>query len=462
MQMFWNRTKEQTGTILKQPRRTPKPRDYTDSFQTNSVLTKGLYHNTYPGLKLAGGLAFNPIAIPVYFMGYPVVKDDVLQDVIDDLIETMINDMQQIHTQDHREGTIWIYPKLVDGLLIWEQIPDDTVSDIIRDLDSGEVLAIITDEDIRVTIGFNENVTVRRTRRFTENRVTITYSGGIIPEQLKDKTMRNPVGILPIAFSNNNDGDEVRGHSDYERILPDLKDYHDISLARSEMLAKFKVKMIQQVANVTDWLKNNGYDSIEEIDISSADFFLNLEDETTSFEFPSQANQTYKDTLSQIFKKLVEGSGIPEIAWGLKTQGNMASVEENMSILLMYVADKRRQKTEQYKTLYTASLRLLGFEDPDITVGWDDFDSMSQKEQVAVFASFAEGVAKLANAAMFTKEQIFAFWQMWYPKQTEEDFDKFVKGLNDMALFKGLASADYLDQLEAAGEGRTDKPGEEE
>ncbi len=460
--MRWFKTKDQTGTPLKQPRRTPKPRDYTDSLQVNAVLTKGLYHNTYPGLKLAGGLAFNPIAIPVYFMGYPVIKDEALQDEIDNLIETRVNDMQQIHVQDHREGTIWIYPKLKDGALIWEQIPDETVSDIIRDIDSGEVLAIITDEDLRVTVGFNENVTVRRTRRFTENRVTVTYTGGQIPEQLKDRTMRNPVGILPIAFSNNNDGDEVRGHSDYERILPDLKDYHDISLARSEMLAKFKVKMLQQVANVKDWLTNNGYDDISEIDISTIDLIMNLEDESTAFAFPSQANQTYKDTLSQIFKKIVEGSGIPEIAWGLKTQGNMASVEENMSILLMYVADKRRQKTEQYKALYTASLRLLGFEDPDITVGWDDFDSMSQKEQVAVFASFAEGVAKLAGAAMFTKEQIFAFWQMWYPKQTEEDFDEFVAGLSDMALFKGFASADYLDQLDASGDGGADGTGEEE
>ena len=448
----WFKTKEENSTPTKQSRRTAVTRDFTDALQCNSALTKGLYHNTYPGLKLAGGLAFSPIAIPVYFMGYPVVTQETLQDQIDDLIQTKINDMQQIHTQDHREGTIWIYPKLVKGVLYWEQIPDDTVVDIIRSLDTGEVIAVITDEMMKVTIGFNSAANVKRHRVYTKTKVIVTYEGDSVPAGLKDRTTRNPAGILPIPFSNNADGDEVRGHSDYERPLPDFKNYHDIELARSEMLAKFKVKMLQPVKDVDAWLSQNGYDSIDGIDIQTIDLIFNLEDQKTTYVFPSEANQTYKDTLSQIFKKIVEASGIPEIAWGLKTEGNMASVEENMSILLKYVADKQRQKIEQYTSLYNSSLRLMGYQNADVEVSWNKTEGVSPKEKVEIFASWAKGVALLADKAVLTKKQLFAMWKAQYPETTEEEYDEFVAGLQDMAAFRGFVSSSYDEQLDAAGE----------
>ena len=451
MSLFnWKKTKEETNTPTKQLRRVPAKRDFTDSLQVNSALTKGLYHNTYPGLKLAGGLAFSPIAVPVYFMGYPVVTQEQLQGQIDELIQSKINDMQQIHTQDHREGIIWIYPKVVAGVLYWEQIPDDTVSDIIRDINTGEVIAIITVEELKITTGYNKTVNVRRTRTFTATKVIVKYEGEL-PANLRDKTTRNPAGILPIPFSNNADGDEVRGHSDYERTVPYLKDYHDISLARSQMLAKFKVKMIQDVKNVDDWLANNGYDSIDDIDIQTMDLILNLEGEKTSYTFPSSANQTYKDTLSQIFKNIVEASGIPEIVWGLKTTGNHASVTENMAVLLKYVLDKQRQKTEQYTLLYNASLRLMGYQNADVEISWNELEAMSVKEQAEVFSLWAKGISTLIASAGMTKQQLYEIWTLQYPKTTEDTFDEFVAGLQDMATYKAFASSTYEEQLDAAG-----------
>ena len=453
MSLFnWFKTKEENSTPTKQTRRVAVTRDFTDALQCNSALTKGLYHNTYPGLKLAGGLAFSPIAVPVYFMGYPVIAQEALQEQIDDIIQTKINDMQQIHTQDHREGTIWIYPKLVKNILYWEQIPDDTVTDIIRSLDTGEVVAVITDEIMKVTIGFNETANVKRHRVYTRTKVIVTHEGDAVPAGLKDRTTRNPAGILPVPFSNNADGDEVRGHSDYERPLPDFKNYHDIELARSEMLAKFKVKMLQQVKDVDAWLSQNGFDGIDDIDIQTIDLILNLEDEKTEYVFPSEANQTYKDTLKQIFHKIVESSGIPEIAWGLKTEGNHASVMENMSILLKYVADKQRQKTEQYTSLYNASLRLLGYQNADVVVSWNKTEGVSAKEKVEIFAAWAKGVSLLADKAILTKKQLFSMWKAQYPETTEEEFEEFVAGIQDMAAFRGFASSSYDIQLDMAGE----------
>ena len=64
----------ESSNVIKGLARMPVSKDWTDQYTVNSELTRGLYHNTYPGMKLAGGLAYPPIAIPVNFMGLPVPK----------------------------------------------------------------------------------------------------------------------------------------------------------------------------------------------------------------------------------------------------------------------------------------------------------------------------------------------------------------------------------------------------
>ena len=50
----WFRKEKQTGNPTKVYRRSPVTVDKTEFQQANSALTKGLYHNSYPGIKLAG------------------------------------------------------------------------------------------------------------------------------------------------------------------------------------------------------------------------------------------------------------------------------------------------------------------------------------------------------------------------------------------------------------------------
>ena len=73
-EIFFGKTQSETKVkdVTKNARQSPGIVDWTDSFSSNIALTRGLYHNTYPGFKLAGGLAFTPIAVPVWFMGLPI------------------------------------------------------------------------------------------------------------------------------------------------------------------------------------------------------------------------------------------------------------------------------------------------------------------------------------------------------------------------------------------------------
>jgi hypothetical protein len=442
---FWrkNNTETVSSDATKQPRRDNSIRDFTDSLSANIALTRGLYHNTYPGMKLAGGLAFAPIAVPVWFMGLPIPtlpKDDKNQAILDEVVLMFANKMKQIHIQSHRDGTVWVWPHYSAraGRLIWEFIPDDTITDIIRDLESGDIIEIIASEQIRVTTGKNMTSYVTRERVFNRSQITETWTGAeSVPGNLKSKSMRNQLGILPIPFANNSDGDEVRGHSDYERILSDLKNYHDVDLAFSTFLAKFAPKMVQNGVNVKTWLDNNGFASIADIDIQAVDFIYNGIDEKTEFVFPSAVADTYIAKLKNTFRKIVEASGVPEIVWGLKTEGNRASVEESMDSLIKYVQDKRDQKAQAYQQLFSASLAILAavnFQDVknEIEIKWNKMDAVSEEVRSIIFRNYMQGIGAIVNVAGMTKEQLYKFYKMLYPQSTEETIEEFKRGLSDM------------------------------
>jgi len=453
----WFKKVEAEDNKTKITRRSPAPVDWTDSMQVNAELTKGLYHNTYQGIKLGGALAYNPISIPASLMGLPIprAEDEQAQVILDEIVGLMTDAMKDIHIQSHREGTIWIWPKFTADGLVWEFIPDASVTDIIRDLSTGNVIRIQTNEDITVSTGSGNTVTVNRQRTFTRSRVTIEYSGPV-PADIKGADYSNPSGIIPIPFSNNADGDEIRGHSDYERFVADLKSYHDIDLAEQTALAKFLPKMVQNTKNVDDWLDNNGYSSIADIDLTTIDLILNMPDESTSFIFPERMTESMQNKLKQIFHKIVESSGIPEIAWGLKTQGNLASVEENMAMLMNFVKDKQDQKIEAYKTLFEASLRLMNKAylvdtAPDVEIAWNRLDGLSDKTKSEIFTSFCDGISKAIGSAALTTNQLWRLWKINYPDATEEDYTEFEAGIARMVAHTASTKSNILDVLGTTG-----------
>lgn len=442
------------------PVRRPALRDWTEDMVPNSTLLAALYHNTYPGLKLAGGLSFPAIAIPVYFMGLPIpvsdVEDEAAGLALDALHQRFITDEQQIHIQCHRDGTVWVWPKFnqLSGRPMWEFISDDGVVDIVKDLYTGDVVKVVTDEQIKVVAGQDRREEVRRIREFTTRDVSIRYEGGGSLQGLVNQRFRNTLGIMPIPFPNNADGGMTRGHSDLGRMLSDLKIYHDTELAQHQAIAKFRPKLVQQVKNVDDWLTQNAID-LSSLDISTVDLIFNLNEvEKSEFVSLESIADPYIATKKQTFHKLVQESGIPEICWGLKTEGNHASVEEQMGVLSKFVDDKKRQKQESYDRLWNATARLnaagaLGPDLGEIRVTWDQMDTVSAETKSKIFKSFADGITALAGSGTITLDQVWELWRENYPSITEEDSKAFLDGLRVTAEHKQFVSARY-DEIRSA------------
>lgn len=457
----WKRDQSELSNQTKRSPRRPTPVDYRDYPVANAELTQGLYHNSFPGMKLAGALCYGPIATPVSFMGIPVpvAEDENHQDDVNEIIELFHSQFSKIHTQSHREGTIWLWPKYSaeKKALLWEFIPDVVVTDIVEDIHTRDIIKLITDEEIQITTDYNTVKNVRRRREFTSETITFTWSGDV-PAGVENEVFANPIGILPIPFANNKDGEGHRGHSDYERIIPDLKDYHDIDLAQSNMLAKFKVKQVQDFStSVDDWLNNNGYSSIDEVEVATTDFIMNkFGEEKTEYLFPTRAYEAWEEALKRKFKKIVEGSGMPEILWGIATDGNHASAESDLDTFIQYVKDKREQHNISYVTLFNASFLLLNLAGvinfiPEIKIKWNDLSSVSEKTKADIFKAFSEGVAALINSAGMTKEQLHKLWIALYPEATERELEDFNLGIADMARHKQYKDAGLEEAIDAVG-----------
>jgi hypothetical protein len=467
---FWHGPHKSANATL-QPKRVPHI-NKTENLTVNKDLTYGLYHNQYAGTKLAGALAFNPIAVPVAFMGVPSVmsEDKLTQKRIDKLIKDFFVEMTQIHTECHRDGTVWVFPfySATDKKLHWEYIPDETIT-IIKDIDTNNIISIRSEETVTVNISGTEELSTTRVRTFTKAKIEEVYLGAALPSFLHNRTKVNVAGILPIPFSNNPDLNEVRGHSDYERIVPDLKDYHDIDFARSTILSKFKGKMVINLpdGNATTFLNNNGFRDISEVDIADMDLILLTgTNDSATFVFPGlEASSGYTEALDTKFKKIVEASGVPEIAWGLKTTGNSNSSEDSMSTLLNFVKSKQDQKTVQYHELFKASLRILSvaemnlYKYDDISVEWGKLDGISMINKAAIFANFMQGISTITDKACGTKQQVYKMWKQFYPEETEDTFDEFIKGLSGMAQYSALVKASFEDLKDLANPIDTDTTG---
>jgi len=475
----WFKTKatKEAADVTIQTVRRPLYRDWTDDYTVNKELTRGLYHNTFPGTKLGGSLAYVPIATPVNFMGLPIpvcdTKDENLLSEIDELTKFYAPKIPGINTFCHTDGTIWAWPywSSKNNKLNCEIIDDDAMNWIVRDLETREIIKLVSDEEILLTVDLNKQVTIKRRRTFTTKEIIIEYFGTevSIPQNLRSVRLKNVFNVIPIPFSNNPDPGQIRGHSEYERIVTDIKDYHDIDLALSKLLAKWQPKLVQYGgSNANEWLENieklNGWTSASEIDISAVDLLFNrYEQEKTEMLWPERAHEGYIAAKVQKFRKIVEASGVPEIFWGLKTEGNNASVEESRDNAIKFVQRKQDDKNEPYKILYEKSLEIIRFMKmespaPPIEITWNDLDNVSDEVRSIIFKNITEGVSKLMSSAAVSKEWMHKYLLEMYPSFTEQEVDDYIKGIAGMAKHKQFVNSSYADVSDFDGDEAFDLP----
>lgn len=441
----------------------PNPIDTTENWKVDDALAIGIYDGTMTGMKLASALAFPVVSVPVSFMGLPTPvstnDDNATQEALTQILEEATTFFQKIFILRRVVGTAWAFPNwnAKKGEIYHELIPNSSVVDIIKDIDTGEVNMIITEEQLTVQSGENRQSIVTRKRYFTRASIKIQYTGDV-PPQLQNKTIRNTSGVMPIAFANDVIDNSVRGKTVYNRLLSHLKNFHDVTLKWSETLATFNVKWVQFVENnLDDFLKNNPglLQADGSIDVNGIGFIIAKNGkEDTKFVFPDgSVTDAYKAMTDLIRGLVIDGSGVPEMAFGRVATGNHASAEEQMTTLANTVMDDQTQIAGPLHEYFEACLRLMAGAtmqnlDPEFTIPWNDIEVVSQEVRAKIILSQSEALNKLDVNASLPLETKHKLSMMFWPKATEPDFEKWKLALGSAAKYKQFQTASLTDALD--------------
>lgn len=462
--MQWNvptDLQERSNPMKVQGRR-PNQLDETENWIIDDDFAEGLYNGTMPGFKLASALVFPIVSVPVSFMGLPIpvskAKSEATQAVLDQMVKETSTVLTQIFTNRRKVGTGWIWPnydaKL--GKIVDEIIPNASVVDIIKDHDNGSVKMIITDEQLTIQTGENRQSVIRKKRYFTPQSVRVEYSGDV-PPGLVNRTVRNASGTMPIWFPMGGDGKKCRGNPAVMRVVSHLKNYHDNLAKWHESQVKFNTKMfITGIKNVPEFLKNNGLNNLSEVDVSKGDLLLLQEGESVDMTFAQGMAESFRNLGEIDFINIVEGSGIPEIAFGVSTTGNHASAEQDMTVLANTVNNEQAEVDRPVREYFAARLRLMAGAsmaniDQDFEISWNDIEVVSQEVKAKILQAQAEAIAKLDVNASLALEDKHKLCMMVWPNATEPDFEKWKTGLSESARFKQYRDASLTDALDAAG-----------
>lgn len=448
-----------TETSTYKRRSVPASIDLTFPNTVNIALTRGLWNNSVPGYKLGAQLCRAPISVPLAFMGFPhfdcedwdAVNDaEFWEEILNRYNDDYIQSKEQIQRMCHRDGTILIWPwyDSTAGKVRWKFIKPDQIDKVVMNPETDEIISISTSIDYQY---YDEagNIKYYSEVRIYSQKLVIVKRTGSVPASLKNEEIRrNPIGMLPVIFRNNWEQGEFEGHSDLDPIIPHIKAYSEINLKAHQEAANNRSKLIQSTKNSQAWLKRNGFTDPNDIDISTIDFVINEGDEEkTDLLSTDKIIDTPIKLMENDFFNIVEGSGIPEICWGLKTTGNHASAEEQMGVFLSFVAGKQRQASDPYMQLISATASLEALANnrqvPDnLIITWDDLDSLTEKERSEIFMNWGKTLAEMLDKKAIDLESAHGLLYKLTNGKITSDVDDFKKQIQDY----GITVKAFLDQ----------------
>jgi hypothetical protein len=419
----------------------PAPRKMKGGLASNDALLKGVYTGANQEFSLSSYLVGGMIDVPKNLLGVPGVIPDEGQDdrLIAELNPLIVDEYPVLVTTMLIQGTAWRWARWSDKLrrLVWETIPDASVTQIIIDLDTGEIAELWIEEQIEYNKGEINTAYTTRKRHITRTLITEEWKGAV------NKTVqyKNPFGFMPIPFGHNCYEGEWRGNSVFGRVLRWLKAIHDIAYKRDEILSEFNPKLTQAVKDPKTWIENNtppgqrGKDI--ELDPFESKLFINQEGESTNFLFlPSDATAQHTAAIKDNEMKVIKGSGIPELFFGALATGNYASTETDRLLALEHVKGIRRELTKGTQELVNQSLKILSFmrftQPPQVSIQWGNVSLLSEAQKAQVMGSYAQAIVALMGNGAISPEGAFYLTKELYPEFPADDVEHFMAGLDEM------------------------------
>ena len=439
----------------------PVQNDVTEGMVANPKVCMGLYYGTEVEFQHASPYAYAPVNVPISFMSIPtpIATDDATKEAIKKLVEERSEEYPIIERTKRIMGTAWRWVRYdaQSMSLIWESIPDQSITDIQKDPSTNAITCLRTNEMFKVCVGENKIIYAQRKRTITHDKITIQWIGDKSGLPLMDSTSSNPFHHMPIPFGHDCGENEWRGHSIFCRTLRTYKTIHDVEQNRSQILSDFQPKLVHEVGtnDVDSWLKNNGYatDINRAIDDTfHSKFFLNIfgKEKTSIVTLPSDATSPHERAIEQYIKRLVMGDGIPEIFWGEVATGNAASTDSQRDAAVQYVDAQRKEDNAPYDRLHNDSLEVLAFINnarySPVVNAWDEFDMVSPLVKAQILQTVSAGIGAIVQNASGTKEDIYFFWKRFFPRLPDTDFVAFTTGLTEMAKHKAFSVSDVYSQ----------------
>ncbi|NRT34029.1 phage portal protein [Clostridium beijerinckii] len=407
-----------------------------NSSKVNYEVARQLYNNTKDDYKLGSSFVKPIINSTVGFMGVPhfITEDENAQPILDDFILDNTSKMLRTHSNALKLGDCYIWitreekenPLYPDKpvMLMYNIIPPEEVYDIILDSTTKEPIAYVLKSEQEWT-DLEGNKKKAKIRQVITAEKRIIEVDGDIPEGMEPGETQNPWGFIPIVhFKNEPDETMKFGQSDIEPIEPLLKAYHDVmmhALKGSKMHSTPKLKI--KLKDVAGFLRNNFgvEDPVKfakdggKVNLDGHEILFLTEGEDASFVEVNSATGDAQILLKLLFYCIVDVSETPEFIFGVHTPSALASVKEQMPIMVNKIRRKREQFTEQWQTLarmiLIMSAKSVGanFTSYSVTLGWDEVNSKDDKELAETLEKVCNSLDKALSGNFISEEAAVNF-----------------------------------------------------
>ena len=411
-------TKKPTGEMMRTEGGTYGGTYSLNSSKVNYEVARKLYNNTKDEYKLGAACVKPLINSTVDFMGVThfATEDENAQPILDDFILDNTSRMLRTHSNSLKLGDCYIWltreerenPLYPDKpiRIMYNIIPPEEIDNIILDPTTKEPVAYILKSEQEWTDSEGNKKKAKIKQVITAEYRAIEIEGDI-PEGMEPGETVNTWGFIPIIhFKNEPDETMKYGQSDIEPIEPLLKAYHDVmmhALKGSKMHSTPKLKM--KLKDTEGFLRNNfGIDDPVKfaknggkINLDGHEILFLADGEEAEFIEVKSATGDAQILLKLLFYCIVDVSETPEFIFGVHTPSALASVKEQMPIMVNKIRRKREQFTEQWQTLARMILVMssqstgINFTSYNITLGWDEVNPKDNKE-------LAETLEKVSNA----------------------------------------------------------------
>jgi len=264
------------------------------------------------------------------------------------------------------------------------------------------------------------------------------------------------------------------GQSDIEPIEPLMKAYHDVmlhALKGSKMHSTPKLKLnIKDAAgfvknnfgieDLTGYIKKGGNISLEGQEL----LLLNCDEDASFVEVKSSTGDA-QVLLKLLFYCIVDVSETPEFIFGVHTPSALASVKEQMPIMVNKIRRKREQFVEQWQLLARMVLVMeakstgLNYKSYNVTIGWDEINPRDDKELAETLDKLTSAMDKALDGNFISEESAVDFLSKYidtmnkYISDDPEIIGERERIIKTRVLRQRLEnSADLIDEIDEFGD----------